>query len=57
MIKITQEVLDEDQAFWCQFAPKELLVPDKELSGPLVSYRFVILDISDSDSKESKKDE
>lgn len=44
---ITQEQLDDDQAFWCnQLIPKEWLT--EENKAPITeSYRIVILDMSD----------
>ena len=51
---ITQEMLDDDQAFWCALLRMNM-VPEhmfgqKEsdrVGNPIESYRFVIFDVSD----------
>jgi hypothetical protein len=52
---ITQQQIDDDQAFWCQLLmstlPPELQLSDEEYSGhPVESYRLVILDLSEDES-------
>ena len=53
--KITQEELDNDQAYWCnQLIPKEWLT-EKNNPPVVESYKFVIFDISDIEPVKIKK--
>ena len=53
--EITQEELDDDQAYWCnQLIPKEFL--KEENKAPVTeSYRMVIFDISNIKHVKTKK--